>query len=76
MIEEYTKDMFKTELITCCKTCYNPVVVAKKASRIFHEHQSEINLELRSLMLDIMTMEDGPEFEMTEGEFKKFLDEM
>lgn len=73
---EYTKNMFKAELIELTKNIYDPVTVAKKVSTLFLNRQSEIDLELRDLMLDIMTMEDGPEFEMTEEEFKKFLDEM
>lgn len=76
MMSGYTKNMFKTELIELCKVGYDPVTVAKKTSRLFHQHQSEIDLKLRNVMLDVMTMEDGPEFEMTEDEFKKFLDEI
>jgi hypothetical protein len=76
MMGEYTKDMFKAELIAFCKASYNPVAIAKKTTKLFYEHQSEIDLDLWDKMLDIITMEEGPEFEMTEEEFRKFLDEM
>lgn len=69
----YTKEMYKNEIQKFLGN-YNPVVVAKSTSTILFKHRADIDLDLEEKMLDIMTMEDGPEFEMTEDEFRKFLD--
>lgn len=74
MKEKYTKEMFKPEIISLiAKNGYDPIAIAKTTSKIFFRHQADIDLYLRDKMLDIMTMEDGPEFELTEEEFNDFL---
>lgn len=69
----YTKKMYVDEIMKFCDKEYDPVNVAKKTSSLFNEHQVDIGLDLRDLMLDIITMEDGVEFEMTKEEFLIFL---
>lgn len=73
---KYTKEMFKRDLSHFCNNAYDPVKVAKAASLLLFKHRADIDLELEEKILDIMTMEDGSEFEMTEEEFKKFLNEI
>jgi hypothetical protein len=68
------KKMFINEIQQFCENSYDPVDVAKKTSSLFKRYQADVDLELRDLMLDIMTMEDGPEFEMSKEEFLTFLD--
>ena len=71
---KYSKEIFKNEISTLInRNGYDPVSIAKHTSKIFFSHQADIDLGLREEMLDIMTMEDGPEFEMTEEEFNEFL---
>lgn len=72
----YTKDMFKQELLQGCIGKYDPIKIAKVTSKILFKNRADIEIELEEKMLDLMTMEDGPEFEWTEGEFKKFLNEL
>ncbi len=72
----YTSDMFKEEMYKLLKEGYDPVIVAKKASRLFFEYRADTSHALDEKMLDIMTMEDGPEFEMTEEEFVEFLENL
>ena len=55
---------------------YDPVFIAKKTYEIYMDHASDINTQMRDILLDVSTMENGPEFEMTEEEFIKFLDEL
>lgn len=52
---------------------YDPVLVAKKAYKIYEEHIREIDRNLREKILDVANMEMGPEFELTEKEFSDFL---
>mgnify|MGYP000182406330 CR=1 FL=1 len=72
----YTKEMFKNEVSQFCSKKYDPVAVAKKVTSLFNQYQADISLELRDVMLDIMTMEDGAEFEMTREEFMEFLEKI
>lgn len=67
--------MFKKDILKSYNY-YDPIIVAKTTSTILFKYRAEIDLDLEEKMLDLMTMEDGPEFEMTEEEFKKFLDEL
>ena len=55
---------------------YDPALVAKKTYKIYIEHVREINPQLREKLLDITNMEMGQEFEMTQDEFMKFLNEL
>ncbi len=73
----YTKDIYKTEMKQLIsKNGYDPKVIAKRAYEIYLDHMRDIDDEFRDKLLDVATMENGPEFEMTEKEFNNFLDEM
>lgn len=77
MRNRYTKEMYKNEmLLLITKSGYDPVSIAKTTSRIFSLHLADIDLELYDKMLDIMTMEDGPEFEKTEEKFMEFINSL
>lgn len=74
MQDKYTKEMFKGDLENLVREGgYDPVKIAKYTSKMFSLRQADIDLYLRGKMLDIMTMEDGPEFELSEDEFSEFL---
>ena len=65
---KYTKKMFIEDVLPILGEDYDPVFFAKCVNNIFFKQQGYIALELRDLMLDLMLMEDGPEFEMTRNE--------
>jgi hypothetical protein len=73
---KYTKDMFKQEIFQKCIGKYDPIKIAKVTSTILFKNRADIDIKLEEKMLDLMTMEDGPEFEMTEEEFNQFLQKM
>lgn len=75
-MSKYTKDMFKQEVLQKCIGKYDPIKIAKVTSTILFKNRADIDIELEEKMLDLMTMEDGPEFKLTEEEFKKFLNEL
>jgi len=73
----YTKNDFKIEIKKVINdNGYDAEIIAKETYKIYVEHVREIDRELREKLLDIATMEMGPEFEMTEKEFMDFLDKM
>lgn len=77
MESKYSKEMFESDLNQLIlENGYDPVLVAKYTSKQFGLRQADIDLYLRKKMLDIMTMEDGPEFEMSEDEFNEFIKNM
>lgn len=74
---DYTKEMYKKEIHRILlEEKYDAAEIAEHTSKIFFLHLSDIDLELYDKMLDVMTMDNGPEFELTEEEFKDFLDNM
>lgn len=73
----YTKKNFKNDAKTLIESCgYDPIKMAKMAYDKFSEHQRDIDNELYEKLLDVANMEMGEEYEMTEDEFNKFLDEI
>lgn len=73
----YTKENYKREILQAIKEKgYNPNFVAKRTYQIYMNHIREIDRELREKLLDIVNMEMGAEFEMTEEEFNQFLQKM
>lgn len=72
----YTKDAYKIEMNKLIShKGYHPALIANRTYEIYIDHAREIDRELRERLLDIANMEMGAEFEMTEEEFKKFIDE-
>ena len=70
----YTIENYKDEINKIINlNGYDPIIVAKKTYKIYFNHIREIDKNTRDILLDIATMEDGPEFEMTETEFNQFL---
>jgi hypothetical protein len=73
----YTKDDYKIEIKKFISNRdYDPTLIAKLTYEIYVDHAREINRELREKLLDVANMEMGPEFELTENEFKDFLDKL
>lgn len=67
--DDYISDMKRLILVNG----YIPSLVAKKSYEIYMDHASEIDKKMRDILLDVATMENGQEFEMTEEEFNNFL---
>lgn len=76
MCQEYTKEKFKQEMMQYCGVEYDPCLVGRAASSLFYRHQSELDEYMYGKMLDLITMEMGPEFELTREEFEAFLDDL
>jgi len=68
-------DELKRELSSGCDI----VRIARMAFRIYHEHGLELSEKLDEIVLTLMAMEEGPEFELSECELRdliKFLEKM
>ena len=76
-IDMYTKDDYKADMEKLISDNeYDPILVAKTSYRIYMDNALRINKNIRGILLDVATMESGPEFEMTETEFREFLSEI
>lgn len=73
----YTKEAYKSQIKTFIQERgYDPSEVAKRTFQLFTMHRHDIKDDLYEKLIDIFTMEAGPEFEMTEEEFKEFINNM
>lgn len=50
--------------------------ISKEAFSLYQEPELSLSKELDMVLLSLMAMEEGPEFEMTEEEFKALLSEV
>lgn len=72
----YTKKDFAQELRGELSKKYNIHHLSRWAHDKYLDHASELDQETYKAIMIVIAMENGPEFEMTEEEFKKFLDEL
>jgi hypothetical protein len=73
----YTKNMYKENIFNFIKNNgYDAKIISKETFKIFCDHQKDIDDILYEKLIDIFTMEEGPEFEMTEEEFRKFINKL
>ncbi|MCW7554501.1 hypothetical protein NX722_18110 [Endozoicomonas gorgoniicola] len=57
-------------------TGYDPVKLAQKAYKIYHEYCFELDSEMDELFLQIIAMAEGEEFEFSELEIKAIADQL
>ena len=72
----YSKEDLVRELEAAIGSEYDPVRIAKVAFQIYHLHNHEISRDVHELLMDLVVMEEGKEFEMSEAEFKELLDSL
>jgi hypothetical protein len=69
----YTKQIFAERLKNQLVTGYDVVRIARWAYNEFTTNCRELEPGLKSEMMRIIVMEEGPEFEMTEQEMQEFV---
>jgi hypothetical protein len=67
----YTSMMLGDELERELKYGYDVVRIARMAFKIYHEHGRDLSSELDEMLLSLMAMEEGSEFEFSEEELWK-----
>ena len=68
----YTKKLFADELLHQLSSGYDVVRIARWAFSIYMSHSRELELGLKSEIMQVVAMEEGPEFEMSEQELRQF----
>jgi len=71
----YTKVDFKQMISDVLKQGYCVKTISKAAYNAYLSHL-EVEAGLDEIMLEIVTMDEGPEFEMSEDEFLRFISEI
>lgn len=67
---------FATQLEQTLVGGFNPIRIAKVAFKIYHQHALEITPAMKDVLLTLMVMEEGPEFELSEVEFLEIIDKV
>jgi hypothetical protein len=73
---QYTKKEFKRDMLKELEKGYDPVHFVEKAWSIFSADQRNFTGNFRDEIMTVIVMEEGPEFEMTEEQFRDFLDKL
>lgn len=68
----YTERDFRGELEREVSKGYDVVRIARMAFGVYHEHVREIGPDLKQKIFQIVAMEEGPEFELSEQELWEF----
>lgn len=55
---------------------FDVVQISKIAFNIYQNNSAELSPELDGILLSLMAMEEGPEFEMTESEIRGLIGEL
>ncbi|WP_085899427.1 hypothetical protein [Kiloniella majae] len=55
---------------------YRARKIAKLAGKIHHNHRSELSRYLDCKLMQLTAMEEGPEFEFSEGEMQHLISEL
>lgn len=64
--------MFERELLGG----FSPTRVSRLATRIYQQHGLELTPKMDGIILTLMAMEEGPEFELSETEFLSLIKEV
>jgi hypothetical protein len=74
---KYSKQQFVRELKDQIDTGYNPVRIAQWAhNEIYLKHSRYLEQGLQELLMQLIAMEEGPEFEISESELRKLADDL
>jgi len=65
---KYTEQILATELEDIIKDGIDIVKISKLAFNIYHNHRQDLPTRLDEILLQLMAMEEGPEFEMSHQE--------
>ena len=68
----YTSADFRRDLESEMDNGYDIVRIARFAFMIYQKHGGGLSQELDEKVLQVAAMEEGPEFEMTEDELRRF----
>ena len=73
----YTKAEFGRDLLSQIEDGYDPVRIARWAFSKFMDPDAGIrDKELSDLILEVVVMEEGPEFEYSEEELRQFAERL
>ncbi len=72
----YSKKEFGQALETQLLSGYDVIRLARWAYTLFSEHSSHLEPGLQEILMQIVAMEEGTEFEFSESELKKLAEEL
>jgi|694.fasta_scaffold131846_4 hypothetical protein len=69
----YTRQNFGKELLERLAATSDPVALARWAYSKYMEHLRELEPGLKALIMKLVVMEEGPEFELTKDQLDDFV---
>ncbi len=72
----YSKQEFGQALKRQLLSGYDVVKLARWAHNLFLEHCSHLEPGLQEILMQVVAMEEGPEFEFSEAELKELADDL
>lgn len=72
----YSKQAFGQALKNQILSGYDVVKLARWAHGLFLEHSSHLEPGLQEILMQVVAMEEGPEFEFSEAELKELAEEL
>ena len=72
----YTAKDFKRDMLNELKKGYDPYKIGHAAWMIYFNEGINIDDGIDNKIMTILVMEEGPEFQMTEEQFREFLDNL
>jgi len=72
----YTGKMLSADLRRELEQGYDVVRVSRRAHAVYQQYGRELSPQLDKVVLGLMAMEEGPEFEMTEEELRDLIERL
>lgn len=72
----YTNCDLVRELEDATSHGYDVAAIARTAFSIYHLHGRDLSSEMDRMLLTLMAMEEGEEFELSESEFRLMLESL
>ncbi len=73
---KYTKKAFAEDLLREIDKGFDVVRLARWAMRLYSDRVRDLDAGVKDAMMDVVVMEEGPEFEMTEQELREFAERL
>lgn len=69
----YGASKLKADLENELAKGYDPVRIAKQVFKVYFEQGRDIDPEIDNVMMQLVAMEQGPDFELSEAQFRALL---
>lgn len=73
---KFTPLMLGKALLAELSKGYDPVRISRRCYHLYLEHARQMDPEVQNLLIELFTMEDDPQFELTEKDMLNLIDKL